>query len=166
MSTNDEHVGIWKRALLKPRPLFADPSELAEAAMEYFTWVHETPVVDNVPTHYKGEMFFLEHYKIRAMSWKAFRVFLGISSSTMNYYRRNDKFAEVFSIIDDIMFSQKFEGAAAGLLNASIIQRDLGLAEKTVVEGGDKPLQMVTSEMDAKTALEAYEETLRQGGGD
>lgn len=155
-----ERLGIWKNALLNRRPIFQSPRELAEAAFAYFDWVENTPVVIKKATHYKGVTFDLEDETTRAMSWKGLRVFLGISASALSYYKSKDGFDEIFEAIEDIMFTQKFEGAAAGVLNATIIQRDLGLAEKTVVEGGDKPVRTITEHMDAKTAMESYEATL------
>ena len=35
-----------------------------------------------------------------------------------------------------VIRTQKFEGASAGLLNANIIARDLGLSDKTELEHG------------------------------
>ena len=49
------------------------------------------------------------------------------------------KFSEVRDNIKRVIFTQKFEGASAGLLNSSIIARELGLADK--------------KEIDAKVAL-------------
>ncbi|MDC9826565.1 terminase small subunit, partial [Devosia sp. ZB163] len=43
--------------------------------------------------------------------------------------------------VDEIIRAQKFEGAAAGLLNPNIIARDLGLADKQELTGkGGSPL--------------------------
>ena len=57
-------------------------------------------------------------------------------------------------------FTQKFTAAAAGFLNAAIIARDLGLAEKHEVAGpGGGPLQTVTTEMTPAEAAEAYART-------
>ena len=48
----------------------------------------------------------------------------------------------VIERIEQTVYSQKFEGAAAGLLNANIIARDLGLADRRedkidVTSGGE-----------------------------
>jgi len=40
-------------------------------------------------------------------------------------------FSTVIADIEAVIKSQKFQGAAAGLLNANIIARDLGLADKS-----------------------------------
>ena len=39
--------------------------------------------------------------------------------------------------MEEIIRQQKFEGAAANLLNANIIARDLGLADKAEITGRD-----------------------------
>ncbi len=45
----------------------------------------------------------------------------------------------VITRIKETIFTQKFEGASADLLNANIIARDLGLADKKdITSDGDK----------------------------
>ncbi len=39
-------------------------------------------------------------------------------------------FIEVIEFIEEVMFTQKFEGAAVGAFNANIISRELGLVDK------------------------------------
>lgn len=58
----------------------------------------------------------------------------------VNYFRQfkeegHEGFSLVISRIEETIYNQKFTGAAAGFLNANIISRDLGLAEKNKVEG-------------------------------
>ena len=56
-----------------------------------------------------------------------------------------------------IIKTQKFEGAAAELLNANIIARDLGLADKKEL-GGDptRPIHVIGTEMDQDEATKLY----------
>jgi len=42
-----------------------------------------------------------------------------------------EDFLHILSRIDNIIYTQKFEGAAVGAFNANLIARDLGLTEKT-----------------------------------
>ena len=50
-------------------------------------------------------------------------------------------FSTVITDIEKTIYTQKFQGASADLLNANIISRDLGLTEKTELTGKDgKPL--------------------------
>ena len=65
-------------------------------------------------------------------------------------------FIEVLTRIDDLFYSFKFEGAAAGILNANIIARDLGLKDAkdhTSSDGTMTPKIIVSSEK-TKTEIE------------
>ena len=59
-------------------------------------------------------------------------IFLGVSRHWWNEFRSraNSEFLEVIRWTEDIMYMQKFEGAAVGAFNSNIIARDLGLVEK------------------------------------
>ena len=57
-------------------------------------------------------------------------IFLDIDLTTWVAYRRRQGFTHITGQVDDIIRTQKFEGAAADLLNANIIARELGLVDK------------------------------------
>ena len=59
---------------------------------------------------------------------------------------------------ESVIRSQKFAGAAADLLNANIIARDLGLAEKKQVES--KSTVKVAADMSPQDAARAYQELM------
>ena len=56
--------------------------------------------------------------------------YLRISEETYRSFRDAEGFSEVKEAIDSVLRSQKFEGAAAGLLKENIIARELGLKDK------------------------------------
>jgi len=59
---------------------------------------------------------------------------LDIATKTWNDYKHRSDFLLVTTRAAEIIYNQKFAGASADLLNANIIARDLGLADKKVVE--------------------------------
>jgi hypothetical protein len=59
--------------------------------------------------------------------------FLDITHDTWRNYRLRPEFLGVITILESIIYEQKFSGAAANLLNASIIARDLGLKDSSDV---------------------------------
>jgi hypothetical protein len=69
--------------------------------------------------------------KMRAMTQKAFQIFADISHTTWDNYCAKDDYVAITTRIGDIIYSQKFEGAAATLLNPNLIARELGLKEYT-----------------------------------
>ena len=70
------------------------------------------------------------------MTLAGLRVSLGLSESGYNVYRKREEYQWVTNAVADIIYAQKFEGAAAGMLNPNIIARDLGLADKKELSGG------------------------------
>ena len=71
---------------------------------------------------------------MRAMSISALCLWIGIDNSTWYEYAKKKDFSDVTTRAERVIYSQKFEGAAAEFLNANIIARDLGLKDKQETE--------------------------------
>lgn len=67
--------------------------------------------------------------KMRAMTISGLCIHLGISRQGWHEYRQKEDFSAICERVEDIIRDQKFSGAAADLLNPSIIARDLGLRD-------------------------------------
>lgn len=116
------------------KPKYDNPDDLWQDALDYFQWAEENPLYEHKGFAFQGEVTVEEIPKMRALTIQGMCVFLGIGKSTFDDYTNRPLFSEVCARIREVMYSQKFEGASAGLLSASIIARDLGLAEKQQVE--------------------------------
>ena len=57
-------------------------------------------------------------------------VFLDSNHQTWNLYREREDFVAVVTRVEQIIYTQKFEGAAVGAFNSNIIARELGLTDK------------------------------------
>lgn len=114
----------------KPRKY--QPLELLEKANEYFNWVIDNPLKKTEAYNTKNGIELIETPVMRVMSIGAFSVFAGITYQTFLNYERDESglYFEVCKKIRDVVENHQFEGASANLLNASIIARKLGLADK------------------------------------
>ena len=138
------------------KPLFASPEMLWEACVEYFNWMHENPLHEAKAFAFQGDITVEALPKLRAMTISGMCLFLDIDVTTWGDYRRKDDFSHICSTAEQIIYNQKFQGAAADLLNASIIARDLGLKDQTSTES------TVSVDMKAKMAIFATEITPQQ----
>lgn len=121
---------FWKmRSSHGRNPIFKEPEELLKASYEYFEWVVSTPLVEAKPFAYEGRITMANVPKMRAMTLEGLCIFLDVSRKTWDNYHAKDDFLPVTSHIKDIIYNQKFTGAAANLLNSNIIARDLGLRD-------------------------------------
>jgi len=78
-------------------------------------------------------------------SWSSFGVYVANAGycTRLDEYKSARKgnsyeaFSEVVARISEVMYSQKFNGAAVGAFNQSIISADLGLIQRTITEVKD-----------------------------
>lgn len=130
----------------RAKAVYETPDELLNAAAKYFEWCEATPLLEEQASHYQGTVIRYDVNKARAFTKTGLANYLGITTHQLNAYktRADEEWAEVAELIEQVIYAQKFEHAAAGLLNANIISRDLGLADKSELSGpGGEPLQTV-----------------------
>lgn len=122
---------------------FTDVSSFMDMVAAYFEWCEDHPLLEEQVNVFRGEVTRYEVSKPRAFTKKGLCSFLGVT------VRRYDELAEKgeewrdgLNVVDDIIYTQKFEHAAVSLMNSNIIARDLGLADR----------QEVDSKVDAKVS--------------
>jgi hypothetical protein len=115
-----------------PNAIIQDPVKLETDARIYFAWCDAHPLME-VQYHGKNAKKCLVP-KMRAYTLQGLCVYLNISTTRFSALQDKREFAEVYTWICQVIYTQKYEGGAAGLLNANIIARDLGLAEKMNVD--------------------------------
>jgi hypothetical protein len=114
---------------------FKTPEDLAAAFNDYFEDVEANPLKESVLMKFKEGLS--ETVKVfkrplpRAMTLQGFCAFTGLSMVTLYEYDKQEGYTNIIAQAREIMYGQKLEGAAAGLFNASIIARELGLTEKS-----------------------------------
>jgi hypothetical protein len=129
---------FWKaRSSHGRKPIFESPEDLWAAASEYFEWVEANPLYEDKVTSFQGVNTHEPIAKMRAMTIMGLCIFLDISRRTWDEYRERQDFLPITTCVEDIIRTQKFEGASADLLNPNIIARDLGLADKSEHTGKD-----------------------------
>lgn len=131
--------------------LFATPDLLLQACEEYFNWVDAHPwyKVEAI----KGGDSVGQLIKIptaRPYTIQGLCRYLDCNSVWFNQFETSlvDKideeskgFSKIITHVREIIYQQKFEGAAVGSFNGNIIARDLGLREASNVDltsGGEK----------------------------
>jgi len=135
---------FWK---LKPKhgrsPIWEDPEVLREACEEYFDHIVSTPLLEQQVISFQGQPTFIEVEKMRTMSIQGLCVFLGIVRTTWKKYCDDEAFLAVTEYVEKTMYDYKLTGASAGLLNPSILARDLKLSDKieTDVTSGGKRIK-------------------------
>jgi len=137
----------WRLRSTHGRPkIFETPEDLLAACNNYFEFVENNPLIEGVLQKVKTDQHTekVKVYslpKMRPMTIHGLCNYIDMSVETFHQYEKLSDFSEVCTRVRQIIYNQKFEGAAAGFFNHAIIARDLGLvekSEKTVIQ--EQPL--------------------------
>lgn len=120
--------------------LFASPELLWDAACEYFQWCDENPLmeatIEKVRVNGEGDKIVKESLpRMRPYTMHGLCLYLDCNTAYFRQFKateagKTEGFSTVITRIEEIVYDQKFSGAAAGFLNANLISRDLGLVDK------------------------------------
>lgn len=121
------------------KPKIATPAQMRAGIIKYFEYLEDNPLHSVEVVKYQGAAKDHPVPKMRAPTLEGLRVFLGISRTTWAAYRERKGFPAVMEWAEDVLYDWKFQGAAADLLNANIIARDLGLRDRHDVTSDDEP---------------------------
>lgn len=161
MSQFEEGNKLWKiRCTHGPDATFTDSNKLWNSAVEYWEWCIDNPMI---VTDYRGKDATPVKIKIPPpFTIREFAVFCGRSESWWRNFKRtktveNDPdMLTVIARIEDVMFTQKFRGAAIGRYKENLISRELGLRDAvdtdhtskgesitpTIIKWGDKEIRV------------------------
>lgn len=123
---------FWKNAdpACLGRPMiFESPIQLWERAKEYFLECDDNPLIRTETIVSEKGTTKKEHIHKIPYTWEGLYVYLGVCN--LEKYKKREDFVNIITHIGNIIRNQKFTGAAAGLFNANIIARDLGLKEQS-----------------------------------
>ena len=116
--------------------LFATPELLWEADCEYFEWAENNPLKEEKVFNYQGEIVRGEVAKMRAITLSQLCIYLDCNEAYFRNFKQQlpegeKDFNTIIEKIEAVIFNQKFQGAAADLLDSNIIARELGLIDKS-----------------------------------
>lgn len=123
--------------------LFATPEELEREISAYFNWVDSHPwyKVEAIKSgDNAGKLIKIPNARPYTLSGLC--IYLNASESYWKEFRKreglSDDFMSIISRTEEIIRTNKFEGAAVGAFKENIMIRDLGMAEKTEARNVDK----------------------------
>lgn len=124
-------------------PSFKTPMDLWQRSCEYFDYIDENPLWVEKPMTEDGIIVNHTYYKPRPYTMEGLAVYLCISRSWFRTFKHSHKntedprklmFLAVITEIEQIVFTQQYEGATADIFNSNLVARYLGLVEKQEID--------------------------------
>lgn len=159
-------MGIPLKPFINPlagRPLHYTPKQLAEKFEEYVKWSEENVI--EIGERQKGIASggyvdkTTTNYKQRLISVHGFLVFIGKSKrwwTELSDGKQGDKFSTLKDSITSYCEDYQKEMAAAGIFNANIISRLLGLADKKELTG--EGINIIVNSQEEKEKIESMKD--------
>ena len=110
-------------------PKYETADALAHECLSYLEWVENNPLHEEKAFSVGGEIKKEKIGKMRAATMNS-GITWAIKETWINWRKTRADLSEVIAHTEQLIYDQKFTGAAAGLLSTNIIARDLGLVEK------------------------------------
>lgn len=135
---------LWRKRSKHGRDrIIQDPFLLWEDACEYFEWCLNNPIIK---IEFKGTAQGIEEVQTplpKVFQKPALAMFCGVGTwDVINNLREvSGDFIKVVDEIEAVIYSQKFEHAAVGMFNSSIIMSDLGMKNKSDLTSNDKEIK-------------------------
>lgn len=114
--------------------IFSSPEKLWEAAAEFFEWCDKNPLIE---IDFKGkDADRVELPRMRAYTLHGLCIYLGCNTQYFTQFKQSKTYAEsedfsvIVTCIEEIIYNQKYTGAAAGFLNPLMIAKDLGIKDR------------------------------------
>lgn len=146
---------------------YETPEDLAADILEYFKSIESDALEEDVLFHSNGIVTRDVKRHPRAMTLGSLFLHLGIDITVwLAWKKERPDLSNVLAQTEHAIREQKFEGAAAGLFNANIIARDLGLRDNvsneiTGKDGG--PIEIAASDR-LKAYIDGIAERSRAAG--
>lgn len=149
------------------------PDGLWKEACDYFGWIDDNPFEDSkekISTSKDNKKEDKETTRRRKpYTETGLQIYLGVTDTTWENYCSNiEPYKDFFAVtrmIKKIIYTQKFEGAAAGHFNANIIARDLGLKDRQDITTDDEKInQKEETPEELKKRLDILEKQIEKHG--
>lgn len=141
------------------------PKQVWDGACEYFEWCINNPIKK---VDFKGGFATKVVIPIdRAFSIEGLCTYLNITYQTFQNYSKEsgyETYFEVCSHIKRIIDAQHFELGMAGVFNANIVTRKLGLTDKKDLSNSDGTLKPTTIIVNSEAAKSAIDKIMNERG--
>lgn len=142
------------------RGIKLNPQQFFEFAVEYFTWAESQAIAATETAAFQGHVYETGISKPRIFTIGGLALFCSISPSCFVEWRKKPGYKEVMEFVDGVIYEQKFQLAANGIVNAGFIIKDLNLG------GPDTEINIENKNVSSSVTTEEFKEAVRDILGD
>lgn len=122
------------------------PETVFNLAVKYFSWAEDQAIKAIETASFQGVVTENLVHKPRIFTLNGFCLYCGVTASSIQSWRASPGFSEVMAFVDSVIHEQKYQLAAANIINAGFVGKEIGI---------DKPAEVnVSSVVNDKQTVE------------
>ena len=123
------------------------PEELLKKANQYFLWCVNNPMQKEEILKYKDTYERVNISVLRVYTIEGFCTFADLHSNSFYEYCKKSQYLGITTYIRNVIYTQKFEGAAGGFFKENLIIRDLKLKDTSDINYNNHPKRLNSAEV-------------------
>lgn len=131
------------------------PEQVYNAAVAYFTWAEDNAIKAAETASFQGVTIETQVFKARVFTLNGFMLFMGVTRKAIDGWRKEDHFSEVMEFVDSVIYEQKYQLAASGIVNSGFIGKDLGIDKPATITIDNQSAAVATSQVGMKAAVKS-----------
>lgn len=127
------------------------PEEVFDFAVRYFTWAEGEAIKAIETAAFQGVVSENLIHKPRVFTLTGLALFMGVKIGSFARWRSEPGYSDVMEFIDNVIYEQKYQLGVAGIINATIVGKELGI---------DKPQEITISNNSTANDVDSMKEAL------
>lgn len=103
------------------------PDQVMNLIVRYFEWAESNAIKAGAESSFQGKTYQDTINKPRVFTWEALKLFCGFTSKAVFDWRRKPGYDVVMEFADSVIREQKYQYAANGIINSTMISKELGI---------------------------------------
>lgn len=109
------------------------PEEVFNFAVRYFSWAESEAIKAIETAAYQGVVSESLVHKPRVFTLNGLALFMGVNINRFARWRTEAGYSDVMAFVDSVIHEQKYQLAAANIINAGFVGKEIGIDKATEV---------------------------------
>lgn len=103
------------------------PDQVMNLIVQYFEWAELNAIKAGETASFQGRVYQDTIHKPRIFTWDGMSLFCGFSSSALSRWKLKPGYDVVIEFAESVIREQKYQLAANGMINSTMISKELGI---------------------------------------
>lgn len=131
------------------------PEQVMNLIVKYFEWAESNALKAGETANFQGMVYEHTIHKPRIFTWSALMLFCSFSAAGVARWKKTPGYDVVMDFADSVIKEQKYQLAAANMVNSSMIAKELGIDKGVTINNFESVDEEQNTEQAMVNAVES-----------